>query len=169
MANLNTVWVPLPLLIMGGSSLIGGLVALLNLPETLGKKLPENMEDALNLWFDKRLYIFLLMLTFRSQYAIYQVEYVYTKCTIKCDFFNSEKRSYCYHADSPIFYQWIKKLNAQDLLKNRFEQIKLMNASKGLFIKSCQEFKLGKNTITWLHAAAASALFYFSKSRSYQP
>merc|ERR1711997_206406 len=35
-ANLNTVWVPLPLLIMGGSSLIGGLVALLNLPETLG-------------------------------------------------------------------------------------------------------------------------------------
>jgi len=48
-ANLNTVWVPLPLLIMGGSSLIGGLVALLNLPETLGKKLPENMEDALNL------------------------------------------------------------------------------------------------------------------------
>ena len=46
---------------MGGSSLIGGLVALLNLPETLGKKLPENMEDALNLWFDKRLYIFLLM------------------------------------------------------------------------------------------------------------
>ena len=44
---------------MGGSSLIGGLVALLNLPETLGKKLPENMEDALNLWFDKKtVYIF---------------------------------------------------------------------------------------------------------------
>ena len=44
---------------MGGSSLIGGLVALLNLPETLGKKLPENMEDALNLWFDKRLYVYI--------------------------------------------------------------------------------------------------------------
>merc|ERR1719273_2960 len=30
-ANLNTVWVPLPLLIMGGSALIGGVVGLLNL------------------------------------------------------------------------------------------------------------------------------------------
>ena len=34
---------------MGGSALIGGIVAWINLPETLGKPLPETMEDAINL------------------------------------------------------------------------------------------------------------------------
>ena len=34
----------LPMLIMGGSSIIGGVLAFL-LPETLGAKLPENMQD----------------------------------------------------------------------------------------------------------------------------
>lgn len=49
MANLSTVWAPLPLLIFGGSALFGGIVAWINLPETLGKPLPETMEDAINL------------------------------------------------------------------------------------------------------------------------
>jgi len=35
--------------IMGGSALIGGIIAWLFLPETLGKPLPETMEDAVNL------------------------------------------------------------------------------------------------------------------------
>ena len=49
-ALLGTIyWKPLPLLIMGGSALIGGIIALLFLPETLGKPLPETMEDAVNL------------------------------------------------------------------------------------------------------------------------
>ena len=43
------VWAPLPLLVLGGSALIGGILAWINLPETLGKPLPETMEDALNL------------------------------------------------------------------------------------------------------------------------
>ena len=34
----------LPMLILGGSSLLGGLMAFA-LPETLGSNLPENMED----------------------------------------------------------------------------------------------------------------------------
>ena len=34
----------LPMLIMGGSSIIGGVLAFF-LPETLGAKLPENMQD----------------------------------------------------------------------------------------------------------------------------
>jgi hypothetical protein len=34
---------------MGGSALIGGVLALVNLPETLGEKLPETMEEAINL------------------------------------------------------------------------------------------------------------------------
>ena len=34
---------------MGGSALLGGIFALINLPETYGKPLPETMEDALNL------------------------------------------------------------------------------------------------------------------------
>lgn len=42
-------WKPLPLLIMGSSALIGGIGALINLPETLGNPLPETMDDALNL------------------------------------------------------------------------------------------------------------------------
>ena len=39
----------LPFVVLGGSALLGGIFALLNLPETLGKKLPETMEEALNL------------------------------------------------------------------------------------------------------------------------
>ena len=39
----------LPFIVLGGSALLGGIFALLNLPETLGKKLPETMEEALNL------------------------------------------------------------------------------------------------------------------------
>ena len=38
---------PLPLLIMGGSSLVGGGLVFLNLPETLGEMLPVTMEEAL--------------------------------------------------------------------------------------------------------------------------
>ena len=48
-AALTVYWKPLPLIVMGGSALLGGLLAMVNLPETLGKKLPENMEEALNL------------------------------------------------------------------------------------------------------------------------
>lgn len=48
-AYLALTWKPLPLLVMGGSAFIGGIVALICLPETLGQKLPESMEDALNL------------------------------------------------------------------------------------------------------------------------
>ena len=36
-------------MIMGGSSLLGGLLILIGLPETLGKPLPETMEEALDL------------------------------------------------------------------------------------------------------------------------
>ena len=39
----------LPFIVLGGSALLGGLFALLNLPETLGKKLPETMQEALDL------------------------------------------------------------------------------------------------------------------------
>ena len=39
----------LPFIVLGGSALLGGVFALLNLPETLGKKLPETMEEALDL------------------------------------------------------------------------------------------------------------------------
>lgn len=39
----------LPFIVLGGSALLGGIFALVNLPETLGKKLPETMEEALNL------------------------------------------------------------------------------------------------------------------------
>jgi OCT family organic cation transporter-like MFS transporter 4/5 len=41
---LKVVWKPLPLLIFGGLSVSGGLLALL-IPETLGKRLPETLED----------------------------------------------------------------------------------------------------------------------------
>ena len=48
-AMLNTVWAPLPLFVMGAGSLIGGLLVFFFLPETLGKKLPDSMQEALNL------------------------------------------------------------------------------------------------------------------------
>ena len=41
---LPEVWKKGPMLIMGGTSLLGGILAFA-LPETLGSKLPENMED----------------------------------------------------------------------------------------------------------------------------
>ena len=41
---LPKVMTELPMLILGGSSLVGGLMAFA-LPETLGSKLPEKMED----------------------------------------------------------------------------------------------------------------------------
>ena len=53
-ANLSTVWVPLPLLIMGSVSLLGGVLVFIFLPETLGEKLPDTMEDALMLGSDKK-------------------------------------------------------------------------------------------------------------------
>ncbi len=34
---------------MGGSALLGGVLVLVNLPETLGRKLPETMEEAFRL------------------------------------------------------------------------------------------------------------------------
>ena len=48
-ALLDTVWTPFPLLIMGTGSLIGGILVFVFLPETLGKKLPSSMQEALNL------------------------------------------------------------------------------------------------------------------------
>jgi len=48
-AMLNTVWTPLPLLVMGAGSFVGGLLVFVFLPETLGKKLPDSMQEALNL------------------------------------------------------------------------------------------------------------------------
>ena len=46
---LGDLYKPLPFIVLGGSALLGGIIALINLPETLGKKLPETMEEALNL------------------------------------------------------------------------------------------------------------------------
>jgi len=45
----SVVWTPLPLIIMGAGALAGGVLVFIFLPETLGKKLPETMEDALHL------------------------------------------------------------------------------------------------------------------------
>ena len=39
----------LPFYLMGASSLVGGIMILINLPETLGEPLPETMAEALNL------------------------------------------------------------------------------------------------------------------------
>nr|CAH7722372.1 unnamed protein product [Callosobruchus chinensis] len=41
---LTHVWKPLPLLIFGSLSLLGGIISLV-LPETLNKKLPETIEE----------------------------------------------------------------------------------------------------------------------------
>lgn len=48
-AYLGSLWTPLPFIVMGGSAFIGGVIALINLPETLGKRLPETMAEALAL------------------------------------------------------------------------------------------------------------------------
>ena len=48
-AGLATVYAPLPLIIMGSGSLIGGVLVFMFLPETLGKRLPETMKEALEL------------------------------------------------------------------------------------------------------------------------
>eukprot|EP00092_Neocalanus_flemingeri_P029516 GFUD01032052.1.p1 GENE.GFUD01032052.1~~GFUD01032052.1.p1 ORF type:complete len:317 (-),score=69.35 GFUD01032052.1:68-1018(-) len=48
-ASLSSVWLPLPLLIMGSGALIGGVLVFMFLPETLGKRLPDTMKEALNL------------------------------------------------------------------------------------------------------------------------
>jgi len=48
-ASLSTVWLPLPLLIMGTGALIGGVLVFMFLPETLGKRLPDTMKEALEL------------------------------------------------------------------------------------------------------------------------
>ena len=44
---LSDVWTPLPLIIYGALALSGGLLTLL-LPETLGRKLPETIQDGEN-------------------------------------------------------------------------------------------------------------------------
>jgi len=48
-ALLSSVYTPLPLIIMGSGSLLGGILVIMFLPETLGKRLPETMEEALDL------------------------------------------------------------------------------------------------------------------------
>ena len=48
-AYLANIWVSLPLLVMGGSTLFGGLLALCLLPETFGTSMPFTMKDALEL------------------------------------------------------------------------------------------------------------------------
>jgi len=48
-ANLAVYWITLPFYLMGASSLVGGIMILINLPETLGEPLPETMAEALNL------------------------------------------------------------------------------------------------------------------------
>lgn len=53
-AFLKETWEPLPLLIMGGAALVAGLLALINLPETLGERLPESVEEALALGASNR-------------------------------------------------------------------------------------------------------------------
>jgi len=53
-AALVTVWEPLPLLILGSISAIGGVLVFMFLPETLGEKLPESMEEALQLGKSKK-------------------------------------------------------------------------------------------------------------------
>jgi len=48
-AGLSSVWPPLPLIIMGSGALVGGVLVFMFLPETLGKRLPDTMQEALNL------------------------------------------------------------------------------------------------------------------------
>ena len=45
---LSTFWQPAPMLIMGIMAVVAGTLALL-LPETVGSKLPESMEEAINI------------------------------------------------------------------------------------------------------------------------
>ena len=48
---LSSFWQPAPMLLMGIMAVIAGTLALL-LPETVGNKLPEKMEDAINIGKD---------------------------------------------------------------------------------------------------------------------
>ena len=48
MGSLGQTWKPVPMVIMGTFATMSGVLACL-FPETTGKKLPETIEDALNL------------------------------------------------------------------------------------------------------------------------
>ena len=45
---LSSLWQPAPMLLMGIMALIAGTLAIF-LPETVGSKLPETMDDAINI------------------------------------------------------------------------------------------------------------------------
>lgn len=42
--ELNAFWMPLPMIIFGGMSILAGFMALI-IPETVGKRLPQTIED----------------------------------------------------------------------------------------------------------------------------
>ncbi|KAJ8314977.1 hypothetical protein KUTeg_007127 [Tegillarca granosa] len=42
--KLNAIWIPLPMIIFGGMSILARVLALL-IPETVGKRLPQTIED----------------------------------------------------------------------------------------------------------------------------
>ncbi len=48
MGSLSRIWKPFPMIIMGTIATLAGCLAFL-FPETNGEKLPESIEDALNL------------------------------------------------------------------------------------------------------------------------
>ncbi len=50
---LADIWVPFPMVLMGGVAVIAGLLALL-LPETAGLTLPETMQEAIDIGKHKR-------------------------------------------------------------------------------------------------------------------
>lgn len=43
------MWAPLPSIIFGTTALLAGVLTILLLPETLGRKMPETVDDALAL------------------------------------------------------------------------------------------------------------------------
>lgn len=53
----GTVWPPFPMVIMGSVATVAGIVALF-FPETIGEKLPETMEDAINVGKNARKNLF---------------------------------------------------------------------------------------------------------------